>query len=75
MTHADELSGRRDLTPRPALARRRAVLMSRGGVSVCAIFQRNEDKRFALHRQRGFREELEMFLKKHGHDYTPEMLD
>lgn len=27
------------------------------------------------HRQRSFREELEIFLKKHGYDYAPEMLD
>jgi len=27
------------------------------------------------HRQRSFREELEIFLKKHGHDYTADMLD
>jgi putative transposase len=26
------------------------------------------------HRQRSFREELEMFFKKHGYDYPPEML-
>jgi putative transposase len=27
------------------------------------------------HRGRNFREELESFLKKHGHEYTPQMLD
>ena len=27
------------------------------------------------HRQRSFREELELFLKKHGCDYRAEMLD
>ena len=27
------------------------------------------------HRQRSFRDELEMFLKKHGGDYRVEMLD
>lgn len=27
------------------------------------------------HRQRSFREELEILLKKHGYDYRPEMLD
>ena len=27
------------------------------------------------HRQRSFREELEIFLKKHGHDYTVGILD
>ena len=27
------------------------------------------------HRQRSFREELEIFLKKHGYDYKAEMLD
>jgi len=27
------------------------------------------------HRTKSFREELEVILKKHGYDYTPEMLD
>ena len=27
------------------------------------------------HRKKSFREELEVFLKKHGYDYEPEMLD
>ena len=27
------------------------------------------------HRKKGFREELEVFLKKHGYDYNPELLD
>jgi REP element-mobilizing transposase RayT len=27
------------------------------------------------HRKKGFREELEMFLRKHGYDYKPEMMD
>jgi len=27
------------------------------------------------HRNKSFREELEIFLKKHGYDYKPEMLD
>jgi putative transposase len=27
------------------------------------------------HRQRSFREELEVFLKKHGYDYRAELLD
>jgi hypothetical protein len=27
------------------------------------------------HRKKSFREELEVFLKKHGYDYKAEMLD